>query len=197
MKQFIEKHELEALLQNNGYEYYIERNILHLKEKNRTSVTCKTSSMWFIYKPYSNIYEAISKCKEINILDFTESDDIPSYFYKFPFLEEVRIGRKGILPIFRDCPRLSRITFVSAEIQSISGDSFDGWPHMTILSLGEKLARIDRFSLTNADISVLDLSQTKLKRLDEHAFQYSKFEKIILPRGIEILPEYVFLDAEI
>ena len=30
MKQFIEKNELEVLLQNNGYEYYLERNILHL-----------------------------------------------------------------------------------------------------------------------------------------------------------------------
>lgn len=192
MKQFIEKYELEALLQKNGYEYYIESNILHLKEKNKAGTPCITS-MWIISRPYNNIYEAISKCKEINILDFTESDGIPSYFYKFPFLEEVRIGEKVILPIFRDCPRLSRVTFVSAKnIQSIDGYSFEGWPHMNRLNLGEKLAVINSFSLTNADLSVLDLSQTKLKRLNEHAFQYSKIEKIILPRGIEILPEYVF-----
>ena len=194
MKQFIEKYEIEVLLQNNGYEYYLERNVLHLKEKNKTVIP-SAISMW-ISKPYNDVYEAISKCKEINILDFTDSDGIPSYFYRFPFIEEVRIGRKGILPIFRDCPRLSRITFVSAEIQSLTGNSFDGWPHMTILSLGEKLARIGRFSLIKADISVLDLSQTKIRYLDEHAFQNSKFEKIILPYGIEVLPEYVFFGCQ-
>lgn len=191
MKQFIEKYELEALLQNNGYEYYFERNILHLKEKNKTVIPYVTS-MWIISRPYNDIYEAISKCKEINILDFTDSDGIPSYFYKFPFLEEVRIGEKIVLPIFRDCPRLSRVTFVSAEIQSIGSYSFEGWPHMNRLILGEKLTVINSFSLTNANISVLDLSQTKLKRLNEHAFQNGKFEKIILPYGVEILPEYVF-----
>ena len=148
--------------------------------------------MWVISKPYNDIYEAISKCKEINILDFTDSDGIPSYFCKFPFLEEVRIGEKIALPIFKDCPRLSRVTFVSEKIQSIDSHSFEGWPHMNRLILGEKLAVINSFSLTNANISVLDLSQTKLKRLNEHAFQNGKFEKIILPYGVEILPEYVF-----
>lgn len=148
--------------------------------------------MWVISKPYNDIYEAISKCKEINILDFTDSDGIPSYFCKFPFLEEVRIGEKIALPIFKDCPRLSRVTFVSEKIQSIDSHSFEGWPHMNRLILGEKLAAINSFSLTNANISVLDLSQTKLKRLNEHAFQNGKFEKIILPYGVEILPEYVF-----
>ncbi len=191
MKQFIEKNELEVLLQNNGYEYYLERNILHLKEKNKAVIPCATS-MWVISKPYNDIYEAISKCKEINILDFTDSDGIPSYFCKFPFLEEVRIGEKIALPIFKDCPRLSRVTFVSEKIQSIDSHSFEGWPHMNRLILGEKLAVINSFSLTNANISVLDLSQTKLKRLNEHAFQNGKFEKIILPYGVEILPEYVF-----
>lgn len=148
--------------------------------------------MWVISKPYNDIYEAISKCKEINILDFTDSGGIPSYFCKFPFLEEVRIGEKIALPIFKDCPRLSRVTFVSEKIQSIDSHSFEGWPHMNRLILGEKLAAINSFSLTNANISVLDLSQTKLKRLNEHAFQNGKFEKIILPYGVEILPEYVF-----
>ena len=148
--------------------------------------------MWVISKPYNDIYEAISKCKEINILDFTDSDGIPSYFCKFPFLEEVRIGEKIALPIFKDCPRLSRVTFVSEKIQSIDSHSFEGWPHMNRLILGEKLAVINSFSLTNANISVLDLSQTKLKRLNEHAFQNGKFEKVILPYGVEILPEYVF-----
>lgn len=148
--------------------------------------------MWVISKSYNDIYEAISKCKEINILDFTDSDGIPSYFCKFPFLEEVRIGEKIALPIFKDCPRLSRVTFVSEKIQSIDSHSFEGWPHMNRLILGEKLAVINSFSLTNANISVLDLSQTKLKRLNEHAFQNGKFEKIILPYGVEILPEYVF-----
>lgn len=195
MKQFIEKNELEVLLQNNGYEYYIERNILHLKEKNKAVIPCATS-MWVISRPYNDIYEAISKCKEINILDFTDSDGIPSYFCKFPFLEEVRIGEKIALPIFKDCPRLSRVTFVSEKIQSIDSHSFEGWPHINRLILGEKLAVINSFSLTNADISVLDLSQTKLKWLNEHAFQYSKFEKIILPYGIEVLPEYVFFGCQ-
>ena len=78
------------------------------------------------------------------------------------------------------------------KIQSIDSHSFEGWPHMNRLILGEKLTVINSFSLTNANISVLDLSQTKLKRLNEHAFQNGKFEKIILPYGVEILPEYVF-----
>lgn len=78
------------------------------------------------------------------------------------------------------------------KIQSIDSHSFEGWPHMNGLILGEKLTVINSFSLTNANISVLDLSQTKLKRLNEHAFQNGKFEKIILPYGVEILPEYVF-----
>lgn len=60
MKQFIEKNELEVLLQNNGYEYYLERNILHLKEKNKAVIPCATS-MWVISKPYNDIYEAISR----------------------------------------------------------------------------------------------------------------------------------------
>ena len=164
MKQFIEKYEIEVLLQNNGYEYYLERNVLHLKEKNKTVIP-SAISMW-ISKPYNDVYEAISKCKEINILDFTDSDGIPSYFYRFPFIEEVRIGRKGILPIFRDCPRLSRITFVSAEIQSLTGNSFDGWPHMTILSLGEKLPDSVSFAIEDCGYSsVFEVFKYQMKMM--------------------------------
>ena len=187
---------IKNILDSNNVDYFLEGNTLYLKEKKQSpsfSPSYFDSRNWFyISSSYNKIYEAISRCEIIRILDFTKSEGIPPYFYGFPFLEEVRIGNKSILPIFLECPRLARVIFNPENISSIGRDSFYGWPHLDILRLGGNLNKIETFSLTNADITVLDLSCTKWKHLPEHAFQNSKFEKIILPNDVRILPEYLF-----
>lgn len=191
---------IKNILDSNNVDYFLEGNTLYLKEKKQSppfSPSYFDSSDWFyISSSYNKIYEAISRCEFIRILDFTKSEGIPPYFYGFPFLEEVRIGNKSILPIFLECPRLARVIFNPENISSIGSYSFYGWPHLDILRLGGNLNKIETFSLTNADITVLDLSCTKWKHLPEHAFQYSKFEKIILPNDVRILPEYLFVNVK-
>lgn len=183
---------IKNILDSNNVDYFLEGNTLYLKEKMQSPSYFDSSDWFYISSSYNKIYEAISRCEIIRILDFTKSEGIPPYFYGFPFLEEVRIGNKSILPIFLECPRLARVIFNPENISSIGRDSFYGWPHLDILRLGGNLNKIETFSLTNADITVLDLSCTKWKHLPEHAFQNSKFEKIILPNDVRILPEYLF-----
>lgn len=187
---------LKNILDLNKVDYILEDNTLYLKENKQLPSYYDPRNFCFISSPYNNIYEAISRCEVISILDFTKSEGIPSYFYGFPFLEEVRIGNKNMFPVFMECPRLARVIFAPENLKSIDSHSFYGWPHMDILRLGENLATIKSFSLTNADITVLDLSCTKLKHLPEHAFQHSKIEKIILPNDVRILPEYLFCECK-
>lgn len=183
---------IKNILDSNNIDYFFEGNTLYLKENIQSPSYYDSRNHYYISSSYNKIYEAVSRCEVISILDFTKSEGIPPYFYGFPFLEEVRIGNKSILPIFMECPRLARVIFNPENISSIDSHSFYGWPHMDVLRLGGNLNKIEIFSLTNADITVLDLSCTKWKHLPEHAFQNSKFAKIILPNDVRILPEYLF-----
>lgn len=192
MKPYASINIIKNILDSNNVDYFLEGNTLYLKENIQSTSCFNPRNSDYISSSYNKIYEAISRCEVIKILDFTKSEGIPPYFYGFPFLEEVRIGNKSILPIFMECPRLARVIFNPENISSIDSYSFYGWPHMDTLRLGGRLNKIEDFSLINADITVLDLSCTSCKNLPEHAFQNSKFEKIILPNNVRILPNYLF-----
>lgn len=189
MKFFIDIQELTSILKENEFNFIINGCVLFLEEKDISD-----NPKYFLPKPYNSVYKAISRCKEIRILDFTRSENIPFYFYGFPFLEEVRIGEKAVLPIFRECPKLSKVSFSSHSIKSLNYHSFEGWPYIEKLELSENLHEISSFG--NANISLIDLSHTKLQVLKEHMFQDCSFEKIILPKCIKVLPDYAFFGCK-
>lgn len=63
--------------------------------------------------------------------------------------------------------------------------------------LNENISKITKGTFSNCEIGLLDLSNTKIKKIDLKTFKFSKFEKIIFPNGLEVIGEKAFYKCDI
>lgn len=175
MSQFIDTiniNKLKSILDENNCHYTIERNILHLNH-----------TFYEIINERSKLYNIIRLCKDIKILDYTQSNKIPRIFDGFPFIEQIWLPPLdySYLPVVNRCPNLKKISFSPEALTEIDGNSFNGWFFLKKLKLGISIKRINYSSITHSYITELDLSEcTQLSYIRDAAFSGTRLEKVLL-----------------